>query len=357
VGAGVVGLAVAARLAERRSVLLVDRHRKFGQETSSRNSEVVHSGIYYPKESLKTALCIEGRKRLYAYCDARDVPYRKCGKFVVACSTDDEAYLGALKAHASALDVPVVDVSGERLRQEEPHVRALAALEFLETGIVDSHGLMASLEQEALSRGTTVLYRNRVESSENGERIVVSSAEGRFSVSAECVVNAAGNGSADLARACGLKEWSQRFCRGRYAFLSSRWRDAFRHLIYPTPEKDGLGVHVTMDLDGRMRLGPDVDWMAETASYDDIEGALEPEWETLLERFLQAARRYCPTLELGDLSPGYVGVRPKLFRAGQPYRDFALERRGRWVHCLGIESPGLTSALAIAERVAAEVGV
>ncbi len=337
-GAGVIGLAIAQELDRSLSVLLVEKNPQFGQETSSRNSEVIHSGIYYPKDSQKTALCIEGRQLLYHYCSTHNIPHQKCGKFVVA-STENEPrneiehrYLEALYSHSQDLQIPC---------QKNPD-----SCFFPESGIIDSHALMASFERRFLEKGGTLLYRHAVRS--------VSFTEGEWKLSTErgrftsrIVVNAAGLRAAELSnQALATDRYQHRPCRGRYFFLSSRYQNQFKNLIYPIPEKDGLGVHVTIDMGGRAKLGPDVEWVDSFDAYDC-------DWEAWKPRFLTSARRLIRGLQAEDLSPGLIGIRPKLFIDQKPFPDFLIERpEERWIHCLGIESPGLTASLAIAKKVA-----
>lgn len=354
IGAGVVGLAIAARLAGRREVIVLEDHGQFGQETSSRNSEVIHSGIHYPARSLKTSLCLRGKELLYEFCAAALVPVRQSGKFVIAVTKDELATLDKIEKHANEISVPCTRLTAKTISDEEPAVTSVGGLFFPESGIVDSHAFMAALERKAIAAGASFAYRHRVTRLERvpeGWHVEWESPDGQGSARASHVVNAAGLAAAELSnQVLATSRYEHRYCRGRYFGLSSKFAHRFRHLIYPVPQKDGLGVHVTLDLAGQARLGPDVDWCANTR-YADRATLYECDWEKLLPGFFGVARRYLPELTPEDLSPGLVGIRPKLFLSGQPHPDFLIENDRGYIHCLGIESPGLTAALAIAERV------
>lgn len=358
VGAGIVGLASAAAVAESgRSVVVLDCQPGFGREASSRNSEVVHSGIYYPKDSKKTRLCIEGREALYAYCARRNVPHRKTGKIVVATSPAEVAWLESRLDHARSVSVPAEPWTAERVASEERKVKALAALFFPETGIVDSHELMRALEADAAARGAIFAYGHRVtglDQEGDGWGIAAEKDGEKIRLTSRALVNAAGfDGPVLSAKALGGTEYEHRPCAGRYLTLGSRWRSAFHRLIYPVPPKDGLGVHVTLDLQGSVRLGPDVQWIDPKSPRAEWH---EAPWDSLRRPFFESARRFLPDLKPEDLGPGLVGIRTKLFRAGTALPDFVVERKGSFVHCLGIESPGLTASLAIGREAARLVG-
>jgi L-2-hydroxyglutarate oxidase LhgO len=359
IGAGVLGLAVAARLSESAEVILVERHPGFGRETSSRNSEVVHSGIYYPVTSAKTKWCLRGRELLYRFCAERGVGCRKIGKLVVASAGDPTDYLEKIAAHSRELGVPCSPWDSKALAAVEPLVQAENALFFPETGIVDSHQMMAALEQEFMARGGTLAYRHEMTGvAFDGSNWIleVRSDGSSFRIKSPVVVNCAGLAAAEISnRFLGTKEYHHRYCRGRYFTLHNRYRDRFRHLIYPIPVKDGLGIHLTLDLAGGVRFGPDVDWAAGDPAYADLSHFYDCDWDSLRPSFLAAIQRYCPAIQPEDLDPGFTGVRPKLFVGGKEHRDFLVEHRRRFWHCLGIESPGLTACLAIAEHIAVEI--
>jgi L-2-hydroxyglutarate oxidase LhgO len=358
VGAGVVGLACAERMARAgRSAVLIERHGRFGQETSSRNSEVIHAGIYYPRGSRKARLCVAGNRSLYAWCAAHGVRHARVGKYIVAAAAAEEPELAAILERGRANGVAnLAHVTEARLAREEPNVAATAALFSPDTGIVDSHGLMQSLLDSARARGLDVAFRHLlrgVEQIAGGFRLQLEDPEGAPSnVAAAQVVNAAGLESDAVAALAGvdvdLAGYRLRYVKGRYARVN---RPGFvRHLVYPVPPPSllGLGVHTTVQLDGGIRLGPD----AEVLPGRSIDYAVPDE---IVPRFHAAASRYLRGLREEDLAPDQSGVRPKLSVAG-PAADFVIaEESARglpgWVNLVGIESPGLTCALEIAAEV------
>lgn len=354
IGAGVIGLAVARRLARAgQTVVVLEAEARIGEHLSSRNSEVIHGGLYYPPGSLKAQTCLRGKALLYEYCAARGIGHRRCGKWVVAGAGQEPA-LEALHANARAAGADGLNlVGGERLRREAPWLNAEQALESTTSGIVDSHGLMASLAAEAEAHGALLALRHRVahiDCRPGSFTLTVEGPDQPFRLRAERLVNAAGLGAVPLTGLMdGLPEKhrpEQRFAKGHYFKL--RGKPPTERLIYPLPDADGLGVHLTLDLAGGARFGPDVEWVDRPDYRVD---------ESRRERFEQAVRRYWPGLPVGALQPDYAGVRPKLRINGAPYRDFLIQNQGQHgidglVNLLGIESPGLTAALALAERVA-----
>lgn len=360
IGAGVIGLAVARRLsAAGREVVVLESENAIGTGNSSRNSEVIHAGLYYPKDSLRARLCVPGKKALYRYCAERGVGHLRTGKLLVAVDGNELPALEAIRAKAAANgvdDLRFLDAAG--VRALEPAVRCHAALFSPSSGIVDSHGLMLALLGEAEARGAALAFKSPVAGGEARADGVVLEVGGETPTRILCraVVNCAGLGAQRLARAirgahtdtipplhCG---------KGSYFTLSGK--TPFRHLIYPAPGASGwLGVHVTLDLAGRARFGPDLEWI-ERPNYD-----VDP---ARAMRFYPAIRRYWPGLPDGALQPGYAGVRPKLAKAGEPERDFAIlgpEDTGvpGLVNLFGIDSPGLTSCLAIADAVGRKLGL
>ncbi len=360
IGAGVVGLACARSLAARgRAVVVLERHERFGVETSSRNSEVVHAGLYYPAGSLKAVLCVRGNPGLYAWCEARGVPYRRLGKLIVAVDAAEEPQLAAILAQAEANGVRSLEpLTPARAAALEPHVRCTAALWSPDTGIVDSHALMGSLLADAEAHGATAAGRQAVcdvEPVAGGYRVSARDGSGeRASLEAPWVVNAAGLDADTVAAlagfdvaACGYR---QHYAQGRYFRVAGAKGHLARHLIYPVPPKESLGVHVTLDLAGGVRLGPDLAYLAERRQVYDVD-------EGLRGRFHAAVSRFLAGLEPDDLAPDLAGIRPKLQGPGEPFRDFVIREesdRGRpgWVNLVGIESPGLTSCLEIGTQVA-----
>lgn len=357
IGAGVIGLACAEQLSKTvrsGTCILLDSHPGFGRETSSRNSEVIHSGVYYPLDSKKTAWCIRGRKLLYEFCEKHHVPYAKTGKFLVACRPEEQSYLHQRAEHCKQLGVPNEFASAAQIRVKEPWIKAESALVLPQSGIVDSHVLMATLEKLFTEHGGMLAYRHRVEGIQfEKDRWIlkVITPQGSLLISTPLVVNAAGLGAPELSnQAINIQKYEHRFCRGRYFTLSAKYQNKFNHLIYPIPPKDGLGIHVTVDLDGFPRIGPDVEWNP-GYRYSDMEKLYDCDWETLKEPFVKAVNRYCPSVTTADLTPGLIGIRPKLFLDGAICPDFLVENHMGFIHCLGVESPGLTACLAIAEEV------
>ncbi len=337
IGGGIVGLACAAALARAgKSTVTLERHRALGMETTSRNSGVIHAGLYYAPGSLKATMCVRGAALLYEWCASRGVPHARSGKFVVASSADEVARLEALADNARANGATVSLIDAARARSLEPNVTCVAALSSPNTGIVDSHAFVASLAAEASAHDGIVAIGRTVTSAERVDRWVLrcDGVAGPEEIRASLVVNAAGLYADAVAKIFGAT-YEQRFVKGTYF----RSRRAFvSRLVYPLPHAEGLGVHATVDLTGGVRFGPDT---SPATSRDDY--ALD---ESRRAAFGEAARRYIPSLRDDDLSPDTCGIRPKAASG-----DFVIERVNDAIHLVGIESPGLTAALAIAERV------
>ena len=354
VGAGAVGLAIAHALALRgREVLVVEAADRIGAQTSSRSSEVIHAGLHYAPGTLKARLCVEGRERLYAHCRSHGVAHRACGKLIVASSQAQHGELEAIARTAIRNGVgDLVWLAGPDVVRMEPELRATAALFSPSTGILDSHGYMLSLQGAAQNRGVAFVFRTAVTGVAPGRSGLCIRFDGEPSprLCVRTLVNAAGLQASDLADAVeglGLEHRPRtRLAKGSYFALHGR--APFHRLIYPVPEPGGLGVHLTLDLDGGARFGPDVEWV------DDLDYAVDP---SRAGRFYTAVRRYWPGLEDGRLVPGYAGLRPKLSGPGEPAADFRIdgpERHGiaGLINLFGIESPGLTASPAIGRLVA-----
>ncbi|WP_353962128.1 NAD(P)/FAD-dependent oxidoreductase [Marinobacter sediminicola] len=352
VGAGVVGLAVGRAMAQvGHEVIVLEAGDHFGEGISSRNSEVIHAGIYYPDNSLKARLCVEGRRQLYQYCESHKVGYQKCGKWIVATSEAQNTGLENIQAQALANCVPLELFDGPTVARRLPEVCVSAGLWSPETGIVDTHGLMLALLGELEDAGGSLVLRSPVERIESGggtHVLWVGGAE-PLRVRARNLVNAAGLGAVPLTRNwVGLPDVqkpSQWFARGVY--FSYGGRHPFKNLIYPVPEPGGLGVHLTLDLAGQARFGPDVEWI-EREDY-----GVDPE---RVHSFVSGIRKWWPGLESARLQPAYAGIRPKLKDAGGGFFDFRIDGPQEHgvpglVNLFGIESPGLTSCLAIAGLV------
>lgn len=357
IGAGVVGLAVARALAlQGREVLLLESQGAIGTGTSSRNSEVVHAGIYYPKSSLKATLCVQGRDELYAYAQARGVPHRRCGKLIVATSEAQVAALHGIQAKAAANGVhDLVLIDAAQARDMEPALHCVAALHSPSTGIVDSHALMLSLQGDLENAGGLLALRSGVQAARVLPEGIVLQTEDGGEWLCRTVVNAAGLQAPALARRIEGLSASHvppaHWAKGSYFVLAGR--APFSRLIYPVPEAAGLGVHLTLDMGGQAKFGPDVQWVESPA---DLQ--VDP---TRGEAFYAQVRRYWPELADGALMPGYAGMRPKISGPNAPAADFMIQGPATHgvpglVNLFGIESPGLTSSLAIAGRVAALLG-
>jgi L-2-hydroxyglutarate oxidase LhgO len=358
IGAGVVGLALARELAMAgREVALVEAEDRFGTGTSSRNSEVVHAGMYYPAGSLKARLCVPGNRALYEYCRDRGVGHRRCGKLIVAGPGQEED-LARLKARAEGNGVHGLrwlDRAGALAL--EPRLRCEAALFSPSTGIVDSHGLMQALLRDAEDHGAAVVFRSPVlggEPAADGLELELGGSE-PMRVRAGHVFNCAGLQAREVA--CAIRGTAPgaippvHLAKGNYYSLSGP--APFSRLVYPVPEAAGLGVHLTLDLAGQARFGPDVEWV------DRIDYDVDP---ARADSFYAAIRRYWPELPDGALQPAYSGIRPKLQGPGDPVRDWLIQGeavhgvRGLW-NLLGIESPGLTACLSLARHVAVQAGL
>lgn len=358
VGAGVVGLAAARALALRgREVMVLEQAEAIGTGTSSRNSEVIHAGIYYPAGSLKATLCVRGKDMLYAYCGERAVPHRRCGKLIVATTPRQQHALPSIIEQACANGVHDLRLlSRQEALAMEPSLECLAAVWSPSTGIVDSHALMLSLQGDLEHQGGLVACRAPVERlTAHASGVDVHCADGT-ALRARLVVNAAGLGACALAqRTAGLSQAHVPrpfYAKGNYFTLAGR--SPFSRLIYPAPEPDhhlaGLGVHLTIDLAGQAKFGPDVQWTDDPQRLEVDPGRCDV--------FYAEVRRYWPELPDGALQPGYAGIRPKISSWNEPPADFRVD--GSAVHGIpglvnlfGIESPGLTSCLAIAEHVCA----
>jgi L-2-hydroxyglutarate oxidase LhgO len=356
VGAGVVGLAVARAAAlAGHEVIVAETTRGIGNGVSSRNSEVIHGGMYYPTGSLRAQHCPRGRRMMYEFCASHGVPHRKCGKLIVATEDAEVAKMEAILKQGIENGVEgFTMIDGAAARAMEPALNCVAALHSPETGIVDSHSFMRALQGDLEDRGGVIAFGTTVEHLSQAGWLIRYSGSELGEIAVDAVINAAGLGAQPLARR--TEDYPQArvpplvLARGNYFGYAGR--PVFSRLIYPAPRIDGgLGIHVTLDLAGRMRFGPDVEWVEEE-NYD-VNAARAAS-------FYGAIRRYWPALRDGMLQPDYAGIRPKLTRPGEPAADFMIEapeQHGlpRLVHLFGIESPGLTSSLSLAESVVARL--
>lgn len=354
VGAGVVGLAVARALAlAGREVIVLDAAEGIGTETSSRNSEVIHAGIYYPAGSLQARTCVAGKWMLYDYCRERGIPHRNCGKLIVATDEAEAGRLEGIRARAAANGVDDLrPLAAAEARAMEPALACTAALHSPSTGIIDSHAYMLSLQGDAEHAGAVFVFHAPVLSgrtTNRGVEIEVGGAE-PMRLSCRLLVNSAGLHAPRLAAAIAGMPQAEvpraYYAKGNYFTLTGR--SPFSRLIYPVPVPGGLGTHLTIDLGGQARFGPDVEWVEEIAYEVDPRRA---------ESFYAAIRRWWPDLRDGQLAPGYAGIRPKTVPPGAPAQDFVVQGPRQHgvpglVHLFGIESPGLTASLALAAHVA-----
>ena len=360
IGAGVVGLACAYELTRRLdAVVVIEREVGPGREISSRNSGVVHAGIYYPSDSLKTKLCIEGKNRLYAWCEKHHVPHAHTGKLIVATSAYDEERLRKIARHANEVGAGDLRLmSGAEAKEAEPELRCELALHSPTSGVVDVHELIASLVREIHEADGATVYQTSLQSVERAaDTWIVRTTDtmGRETeLSTRRIVNAAGLSAIDVARATGLPEaeipWRLYPCKGSYFALGSGAPKTRNSLIYPLPEGGGLGVHITADISGARRAGPDAEFI------DTIDYTVD---ESRAESFARAVARYLPGIRTEHLTPDYSGIRPKLVGPEGGFADFVLAQprsQPGVVHLIGIESPGLTASLAIGARVSEMIG-
>lgn len=362
IGAGAVGLAIGRELARTgRECLILESEPSVGQGVSSRNSEVIHAGIYYPKDSNKAKLCTEGKGLLYDFCNQYSVPFKRCGKLIVATNTAELEQLGGIADSANRNGVKdLVALTQSEVAALEPNVQALGALLSPSTGILGAQDYMNALLGDFEAHGGLLSTQSKVtqitrDSRGYRLRVSVQPDQSEFEITAECVINAAGLGAQAVASTVDGFPFSAvptlYYCKGNYFTMTGK--NPFSHLIYPAPPSDGagLGIHATLDLGGQVKFGPDVEYITE-ATFDVSTAAL-PE-------FYRAIRRYFPTLKSGSLMPSYAGIRPKIQAPGDPAVDFLIREESglgfpHLVNLFGIESPGLTASLAIAKRVAQKI--
>ncbi|MEE2960576.1 MAG: NAD(P)/FAD-dependent oxidoreductase [Myxococcota bacterium] len=359
VGGGVIGLAIARELALRgQEVALVEQHPFLGQETTSRNSGVIHAGIYYPTNSLKAKLCVQGRRLLYDYCQEKDIPHQKIGKIIVATTPTQQEKLHRIHKQGLVNDVEGLELIGPRkIRALESDIVGLEAILSHQTGIIDVHSFLKALEADFLHHGGMLVKNAAVQTYKRSseEHIVHIQSDTPYTVQCRTLINAAGLHATKLANLIHENDahWTPMnsyFAKGHYFSLSGAHN--FNRLIYPIPETGGLGVHLTLDLGGAARFGPDVQWT------DKIDYSFD---ESRKDTFIQKISTYWPAVLNRNINPDYTGIRPKLVGQGEPAADFKIlspehHKISGVVHCLGIESPGLTAALAIAGEVAGKLG-
>ena len=357
IGAGVIGLAIAKRLSDsEKECLVIEKNGAFGEETSSRNSEVIHAGIYYPQNSLKAELCVEGKAALYQYCQSRHLPHQQLGKLIVATSEDEESQLDLIEQ--KAINNGVTDLNKlnhQQLKSIEPNVKATSALLSPSTGIIDVHQYMLSLVGDIEDANNSIVYYaevHQIEQTPTGWTVHLFNQGEELSIQCRWLINAAGLHANKLAQMYQTDVPDLHLCRGLYFSYSAK--SLFKHLIYPVPEKNtvGLGIHATLDLAGQVKFGPDTHYL-DTIDYTFPAGSTLSDTK---QQWIAAIQRYFPDIETERLTPSYAGIRPKLSAAGEAAKDFTIEgpvqhKLNNLIHLLGIESPGLTSSLAIARYV------
>ncbi len=358
IGAGVIGLAIGEEVsANSGNVFIVEKHATFGQETSSRNSEVIHAGIYYPQGSLKSKLCVEGRDLLYDYCKKYDIPHKNCGKLIVATTHEEIKVIEGIRENARRNGVDLVLIDRKEVADMEPEIYALKALYSPSTGIIDSHSLMKQFETNTLNNGGQVVYGSEVtgiRKIDGGWEVTLLGPDKKmFSFTTGILINSAGLTSDKISEMAGIKDdnLTIRFCKGEYFSVRPPKNRLISRLIYPVPHQnmEGIGIHVTIDLGGGVKLGPDVTYL-DSNVYDY---KVTPSKQ---EAFWQSARKILPFLEIDDIVPEMAGIRPKIQKPGEPIRDFYIKDESErgfsgFINLVGMESPGLTSSIAIGKYV------
>jgi len=359
IGAGVIGLSIANELSKYyKDILVLEKWEHFGEETSSRNSEVIHAGIYYPKGSLKAQLCVAGNESLYSYCEEFGVPYRNCGKLIVASSVEDLPRMEEIYNNANELGARNLRILNKKETLElEANLKIEGSILSPSTGIIDSHSLMQSFEANAINRGVDIIYGHEVKSiAKKGNWIIgVESVDGdNFEIETEIIINAAGLHSDKIAEFAGIDIESQgykiNYAKGHYFKLNPSKNNIVDRLIYPIPNKNttGLGIHITKDLGDGVKLGPDVHFLDENV----VDYSFK---ENLKEAFYESVSSYLNNFSIEDLQEDYTGIRPKIQRPGESQKDFIIKKEENQfeglINLIGIESPGLTCSIEIAKYV------
>ena len=359
IGGGVIGLAIAEKVSEEYdNVFLIEKHQSFGQETSSRNSEVIHAGIYYTKDSLKSKLCIEGNKLLYEFCTKYAVPFKKCGKLIVATSENEIPIIETILKTAIGNGVDDMIMLGkEQINDMEPNIFALKALYSPSTGIIDSHSLMKQFETNTINNGGQTVYSSEVTAInkiKDGYEITLNDSDNKeYTFTSRFVINSAGLSADKVSEMVGIYDENLKilFCKGEYFRIIPPKNRLINRLVYPVPHPnmEGIGIHVTTDMGGGVKLGPDVTYL-ESNVYDYKVTASKQ------EKFYSSAKKFLPFLELDDIIPEMAGIRPKIQKPGEPLRDFYIKEESErgfpgFINLIGMESPGLTASMSIAKYV------
>ena len=359
IGAGVVGLAIAKALKnESDKICLIEKNNSYGLETSSRNSEVIHSGIYYPENSLKSKFCIQGNHLLYEYCKDKNIPHDKCGKLIIANDLDSNERLLEIQKNAQLLNVKYSYLKKDQIKEIEPLVSAEYAIYIESTGVIDSHAFMRSLNNELIQSDVDIAFKTEVVDIDqilDGYKVTFKNPdESQGVVSTKVLINCAGLYASSISSLIGIedKQNQTQFWKGSYFWINNKKANSMRTLIYPLPNQqlNGLGIHTTKSLDGRTRLGPDAEFLGKSLHFDySIDN-------TKKQKYYESCKGYLPFLKLEDLEPDFAGIRPKLQKPGEEFRDFIIRNEDangfpNFINLVGIESPGLTSSLAIGQYV------
>jgi len=360
IGAGVIGLSVARELSqEEKSIAVLEKNNSFGQETSSRNSEVIHGGMYYPGDSLKARLCVDGRHLLYDLCRKNNIACRKTGKFIVAVENSEIADLNKLFSQGRINGVEGLEmISSKKLQEMEPNIQSVFALYSPETGIIDSHGLMQYFLGSAQNNGAMIAFDSEVtmiEKTSIGYKVTVRNGKEITEIKARAVINCAGLDSDTVARMAGIDvtkcNYQLHYCKGQYFRVNASKTKMINHLVYPVPKpkSGGLGIHATLDLAGSLRLGPDEKYFNNRIKDYFVD-------ENKRKEFHLSVKKFLPFIEENDLIADTSGIRPKLQAEGEGFRDFIIKDESDnglpgFINLIGIESPGLTASLAIAKMV------
>lgn len=353
IGAGVIGLAISVRVCEDfQNIVVIEKNLKFGQESSSRNSEVIHSGIYYPQNSLKSKTCIQGRNLLYQYCRKNNIPFKKLGKLIVAEDKEEEQRLWSIYKNGIEVGIKNLKILERKdIKKIEPHIEAELGIFSPDTGILDSHQFMKSLYNEAKLRGVIFSFSSEVvgiQKRSTGYLITIKDADGKnFSFLSKIVINSAGLFSDRIAQMLGINDYKIYYCKGQYFRIRNPAKYNINHLIYPPPTEISLGIHITPDIAGGIRLGPDAFYVRK------IDYSVN---ENDRERFYYSVKKFLPELNIEDIIPDTAGIRPKLQKENGPFKDFVIRDEADkgfpgFIDLIGIESPGLTASLSIAEEM------
>lgn len=348
IGAGIVGVAIASELPQGNN-LVIERHETFGRETSSRNSEVIHAGIYYPRGSLKARLCVEGNELIYRICKENNINHKQLGKIIAAVNNEEALDLENLYRQGVENGVPGLKIiSEEEIKKLEPNIRAVSGIYSPTTGIVDTHNLMRYFELKAKEKGVTFAYGCELFGIEPGYKLTVRDSDGGLvNFTTRILINSAGLDSDKLAGMIGITDYKLHYCKGEYFRVGGGKYKYINHLVYPHPTGISLGIHTVLDLAGQLKLGPNAFYVDEI-NYDVDPGHAYSMWESV--------KKYLPFIDPEDLTPDMSGIRAKLQGPGEPVKDFVVQEETErgfpgFVNLIGIESPGLTSAPSIARYV------